>query len=357
MNRSDISFHHISYFLTLWQRWIFKLYQYYSRHPTARAFETIQNEMDDVVHDLFDKNFRNTSLICFDWNDSYFTKAVVNFARAINIPTVALPHGDEPYWNTIQKDNEINYKSTLDDNLQEEMFDYVAVPNKLCSRRYSFMPEKVKTLGSPRYCSEWLPIHDTIKPKLRLGMSPVFVQSNTKFPLKIVLFTRNKHWPINWPELKNIINLVAQFKPILIIKGHPRGAIQEQLSFDNPHIIIDYDNISNSSTLIDWADIVLDVGTSVTWEAIQKQKPLLMLDYICGNQTTVSQYIPGLSITCRDDLFEHMRKFTKNHQRNIYKEHQRQKFIREMIEKDDQTLNNYCNFLEGLIDDKSETKT
>lgn len=358
--RQDIHFHHINnYFRGSFWHWF---NNFYSRHSTKLDNYTfIQNRIDTVCEEMY-KHFlygdvlsEPQLLCCFDWTSNYFTNKMVSLFKPFH-STVALPHGDEPYWNIIQKDQEINYKATLVDNLHEEIFDYVAVPNELCSRRYSFMSDRVKTLGSPRYCSEWIPIHDSIKPKLNLGISPVLVQSGAVFPLKVVLFLRNKHWPINWEELRVLVKLIAQFKPILIIKGHSRGAFQEQMFYDNPNIIVDLENKHSASTLIDWADLVLDVGTSTVWEAIQKQKPLLMLDYICGNQTTISQYMPGLAINCRDDLFEHMRKFTKNHQRNLYKEHQRQKFIREMIEKDDQTLNNYCNFLEGLINVETEVK-
>lgn len=348
--RTDIKFYHITDLLTKHQRWQYKLYKFYNKHHQIKKFTKIDNIIRDLVYDLFNIHFRNTSLICFDWSADYFTKCVVTIAQLLDISTVALPHGDEPYWNKIQREEDINYKQSLQPYLERQFFDYVVVPNHLCANHYKFMDnEQIKVLGSPRYCDEWLNVHNTIKPR-----TPYFENQHKK--LKVVLFLRNQHFPTHWQELVTAIKLMTQFKEIfLVVRNHPRGSMTYDLLQNHPWMLTKtnlaiVDDI-NSSSLIDWSDIVLDVGTSVTWECAQSQKLVLVLDYLQANVTTFGHYMKKSIIRSRDELLDSLRKFYKNPKRKIYKEHQRQKFIKEMIMDDGKVLERYCDFLEGLINE------
>jgi hypothetical protein len=267
---------------------------------------------------------------------------------------VALPHGDQPYYNYIQREQDVNFTQALVPYLKKKIFDYVIVPNQLTSDHFSLL-DKIKVLGSPRYCDEWIPINDSIKPKVPYISQP----GNT---LKIVLFLRNKHWPINWSEMINIIKLITQFdRTYLIVKNHARGNETYDITWRHPELNslknMYIDSSLNASSLIDWADLVIDVGTSTCWEAIKKDKPILMLDYVCGNNPTISHYAPKTSITCRDDLFDNIRKFIKNPKRQLISEYQKQKFIKEMLDcPDSKVLERYCDFLESQLNDKPKTE-
>lgn len=343
--RQDINFYYITDFFGSYQKWLYKLYQIYSQYPNFEKHTTIKNSLDKVIESFMERYFINWSqgIVCFDWNSDYLTQQICVNAKSKFFITVALPHGDEPYYNTIQRETNINYKDAIHIYEQQSFFDYIIVPNNLCARRYKFMDkEQIKVLGSPRYCQEWLQIHNTIKPLTFLTAIPN--------KLKVVLFLRNKHFPINWEEVVTTIKLITQFKEIfLIVRNHTRGKLTFDINLTKPNLYVD-DN-TNSSVLIDWADLVLDIGTSVTWECSQNQKPVLMLDYLQANETTFGHYMKSTIVRSRDELLDNLRKFCKNKQRKIYNKHQRQKFIKEMLVDDGKVLERYCNFLEGVLNE------
>jgi len=348
--RTDVHFHHINdFFPSVFWSWFNNFYA--ANYSKLDKYEFVRNRINSIVKRIIPKLFPfkegDRYLVCFDWNCNYFIKFFTALCHVYNIPVVALPHGDEPYFNQLQKDQDVNYAQSIIPYMKRNIFDYIVVPNQLCADHYN-TPEKVKVLGSPRYNDEWMSIHDSIKPSV-----PYVNHPGNK--LKVVLFLRNQHWPINWPEMVNIIKLITQFdRTFLIVKNHARGKQTYDLMWHHPslHQIKNMyvDNSMSASSLIDWADLVLDVGTSTCWEAIKKDKPILMLDYVCGNFPTISHYMPKTRITCRDDLFDNIRKFIKNPKRKLISDYQKQKFIKEIIGTEN-TLENYCNFLESQLND------
>lgn len=345
-DRQDVHFYHFSNFLSPFQKYVYKLYKIYIKHPDLMSFSRVEEIMDKVIQKILPVD---GGVICFDWNSDYFTNHVCNIAKMSGITTVALPHGDEPYWNIIQREQDIHYSDAIKIYENQKFFDYIVVPNKLCSRRYKFMEEQIKILGSPRYCDEWLSIHNTIKPKESLD----FLSHNHQ--MRIVLFLRNCHFPINWEEVVIAIKLITQFPEVfLIVKNHPRGKKTYDIYARHPELgnkkNLYIDNSINSSSLISWADLVLDIGTSVTWESIKIGKPTLMLEYLQSNESTASHYLSSIIVRSRDELLDNLRKFSKNKQRKIFRENQSQKFISEIIDyPDKQVLERYVKFLEECV--------
>lgn len=349
-NSKDINIFYFTDFLPKKYQRLYELYKFYSRYQKIKKFTTIDKNLEKIVDTFMERYFVSyaSTIICFDWNADELTKLICSNAKTKFFITVALPHGDEPYWNKIQRANDINYKQAKIPYFNENFFDFIVVPNNLCKERYNFITEdRVKVLGSARYNDEWIKIHDNIKSTL-----PNFIYEFNK--LKVLMFLRNKHWIINWEEVLISIKLITQFKEIfLCIKNHPRGKLtynltKKQSKFNNiENLYIDDDY--NSSTLIDWCDIILDLGTSTCWEAIKKNKPVLNMHYLQGNYTTIGHYMPSSIIKSRDDIIENLRKFYKNKNKKFYTKQQKNKFIKEIINSNNKTLENYCNFLEGLF--------
>jgi len=346
-NRKNINIYHINdFFRGAFWRWF---NNFYAKNSSIEEYPFVQNWIEKNAKFLIDKLTRDITgekdmVVCFDWNSNLFVKNFIVWCKIYGIPTVALPHGDEPYVNKMQKDADTTYGASLMPYIQRSIFDYVLVPNKLCATHYDCVKNvtEVKVLGSPRYCAEWMKLHISENQR----------KSTTNQPLKIALFLRNSHWPVNWSELHVLLKMMTQFDTSIIIKSHARGNFKlNPYSFNYPNTKIDIYNTVIPSSLIDWADVIIDVGTSTIWEAVVKNKPILMLDYICGNKPTISRYMPQTRITCRDDLYENLRKFSKNPTRATYTPEQRKKFMKEMIESTPKTLERYCKFIEGLFND------
>jgi CDP-glycerol glycerophosphotransferase (TagB/SpsB family) len=63
----------------------------------------------------------------------------------------------------------------------------------------------------------------------------------------------------------------------------------------------------HSVSLLEWGDVFIDAGTSVIFEAVVRDKPILQLEYSHWNESTVARYLPGTAVKSRDDFYNHLR--------------------------------------------------
>ena len=311
--------------------------------------------IDKIIVEIADRIYGDTknAVVAFDWVTVYFVQQMVKIAQKKKFITVSLPHGDRPYISFFETLNILNY-SGLESFKDYKFLDYVAVPNKLCFKRYEphLEKERIKILGSPRYSDEWLEI---ISKYIK-----TYTTKNDKNKLKIVLFLRNINYPIFWDEVVRTIKLILQFPNVyLIVKHHPRNSEAKSLTRkliklypeikDNINLNLEFIyHAVSSDSVIKWSDIIIDVGTSVTWEPVKKGKPVLMLEYTYANYGTVSYYIKSSEMKSRDDLYNTIEKFTKNKNYKFYNEKERKRFVSEVIDTPDKNvLDNYVNFLKS----------
>jgi len=298
-------------------------------------------------------------IVVFDWVSLgevqlKFAQALIDAAHRRGFVTISLPHGDSPYANRMFKVEDLNYDSW--EHYGNNPFDHVVVPNPLTATRY--LPcrsaERVHVLGSPRYNREWL---DTLDPLI-----PDFTTPKGEGKLKVVLFLRNPRFTIYWEELVRAMKLITQFPQVhLVVKHHTRGDAAktdlalESINFDphrTPNLEVVYDDV-HSPSLIRWADVVLDLGTSVVNEAIVRGKPVLALEYLHANISTTAHYLPGTAMHCRDHLYDAIAALIKDPTTRLYTEEERQHFIHEMVEyPDEHVLERYAHFLQGCISEK-----
>jgi len=295
-------------------------------------------------------------VVVFDWlsvNSPHlgFVEKAIEAAKGRGLVTVSLPHGDSPHFNRMIRLKELDY-SSMDHYASGSIFDYVVVPNDLCARRYlPFLePDRIKVLGSPRYNNEWLSILDNL-------IDP-FVNNKTEGKLKLVLFLRNYHYPIFWEEVIRTIQLIAQFEHVfLVVKHHTRDNKLEKFLNNYPDLkISQHTNVEivfqeiHSGGLLKWADIIIDVGTSVAFEAVKMGKPVLALEYLHAGTSTVAHYIKASDLRCRDDLYDVISGFIDNPRIEFYNQEERDNFIRDIIEvQGENVLDHYSDFINGLF--------
>jgi len=319
----------------------------------------VKKKVDKTIQRISKKLFRGieNGIVVFDWTTTYFVCQIVKIAKNKGFTTISLPHGDEPYFSMIQLKNVLDYRG-LESYKPQEIFDYVVVPNYLCFRRYEKYMEKnrIKVLGSPRYSDEWVSIVSKFIPSFSVD------GSNNK--LKIVFFLRNTGYPIFWEEVVRTIKLIMQFPEVyLIVKHHPRNTTAKKLTKKllgiypelkqnlDVNLKFIYDNV-NSSSLMEWTDLIIDLGTSATWEPVKKGKPVLMLEYLHSNYSTIAHYIKNSEIKCRDQLYNAIQEFIQKKNYKFYNETEKQKFIKEIIDVPDKyVLDRYCKFLKKCLNE------
>lgn len=292
-------------------------------------------------------------VVAFDWISSNsvfpieFVQVVVATAHKMGLKAVSLPHGDSPHANKLVRVEELELVPHTK-FAAASMFDRIVVPNELCAGRFRpFVDDGVvAVLGSPRYCDEWLAILDKLLPASPLEDKPD--------QLKIVLFLRKSDFSIFWDEVRRVVQLLAAFPQVeLIIKAHTRGGWKQPLSrsaalrrLKNVHFVA---SEVHSAHLLDWADVIIDIATSVAFEAVKMGKPVLAADYLHAGLSTVGEYIPECVLHCRDDVYSKVENFLKNGCDNFYNDRHRERFLEEIVDVPDPVvLPRYVDLLESL---------
>lgn len=292
-----------------------------------------------VAFDWIERN----SVICVEW-----VEVVVAMAKNRGLGTVSLPHGDSPHASQLIRRGE-RFKEPDVTFSAATIFDRVVVPNELCAIRFRpFMSEnQLAVLGSPRYCEEWL--------KILAGLMPPSPLVRSDSRLKIVMFLRKANFTTFWEEVGEVVHMIAQFPGVeMIIKPHTRSGWKQSLTKDSsirqlPNVRVAGDD-AHSVHLMNWSDVIIDLATSVVFEAVRARKPVLAADYLIAARSAVAYYMPETELKCRDDVYEHIKNFLEYGCDSFYVEEHRQRFLREMLDfPDANVLPRYVALLEQSI--------
>ncbi|MCH8929451.1 MAG: hypothetical protein IIA98_00785 [Proteobacteria bacterium] len=138
----------------------------------------------------------------------------------------------------------------------------------------------------------------------------------------------------------------------LIVKAHTRGGWKQPLSRNRA--LRKLENVRfvaakvHSAHLLSWADVVIDIATSVAFEAVKLNKPVLAADYLHAGISTVGKHIPECVLHCRDDVYSRIENFLENGCDNFYVETHRQRFLAEIVDvPDPDVLPRYVDLLES----------
>lgn len=290
-----------------------------AEHLLLRSFESADKGV--VAFDWIERN----SVIAVEW-----VETVIAMARDRGLGTVSLPHGDSPHANQLIRRGEWRVGP---DSLfsTAQIFDKLVVPNELCAKRFRpFLEERsIAILGSPRYCEEWLATLTRLMPP-----SPL-TRSDSR--LKIVMFLRKANFTTFWEEVNEVVHMIAAFPGVeLAIKPHTRSGWKQSLTKNRalkqlPNVTIAEDDV-HSIHLMNWADICIDLATSVVFEAVRLKKPVLAADYLHAGRSAIAVYMPETELRCRDDVYEKIDEFLTEGCHDFYIEEHRQRFLREMLD-------------------------
>ncbi len=290
-----------------------------------------RNLVAKYLETLYQQNFH--VVVCFDWimSTSKFPIEImdiaINSAHEYKYPIISLPHGDNPHYNKLIMSTDYSF-ADADVYKPTARFDEIVVPNELCARRYypHKNQEHIHIVGSPRYNQSWLEyLHKQI---------PVYQNTQATNKLKIIMFLRPSRYLINVEEISGTIKMLSLLNYIhLIIVPHTREEKDlKKLDIPSvPHVQISEPEIYASSLIL-WADVILDLATSISFEAIKLHKNVLTLEYLHGNVSTIGKFMPSTAVFCRDELLEKLSIIQKSNKEIIYTEQERETFCRTMID-------------------------
>ena len=126
----------------------------------------------------------------------------------------------------------------------------------------------------------------------------------------------------------------------LVVKHHtrPSGADPLKPFYDEleegpiANLRFAFDEI-HSGSLLRWCDVVMDVATSVSFEAVKANKPVLAMEYLHAGYSTIARYIPSTEMRCRDDVLENLSRISSPRGTDgFYRKRDRVNFLDEMID-------------------------
>lgn len=306
---------------------------------------------------LLDRTFGASGVpgvVAFDWISTRsmlplnFVEAVVAQARARGLGTVSLPHGDSPHISLMIRDGEYDLRESPKFGAAR-IFDAVVVPNELCARRYRpyLKPEQIRVLGSARYCPEWLGQLAQLLPLPELPRQPGMT--------RVVMFLRKAPFSLFWTEIEQVIRLLSSMGDIdLIVKWHTRRGLSNPLrrisrpGKEPPRVRFVGDEV-HSRQLMAWADIIIDLATSVVYEAVRQNKPVLAAEYLQAGRSALAHYLPETELRCRDDVYLKVRALQRAGRGAFYDPARRERFIADMLDGGGpDVLGRYVDLLESL---------
>lgn len=151
------------------------------------------------------------------------------------------------------------------------------------------------------------------------------------------MFLRKANFTTFWEEVSEVVRMIAAFPGVeLAIKPHTRGGWKQSLTKDATlrrlsNVTMVNDDV-HSVHLMNWADVIIDLATSVVFEAVKASKPVLAADYLHAGRSAVAEYMPETELRCRDDVYKQIDGFLAKGCDAFYVEEHRQRFLKEMLD-------------------------
>ena len=235
---------------------------------------------------------RDISCIVNEWSGPFGREMAEYFLRAgslLKLKSICVPHGYHFWTNTVINrvvKEYVEHHGCLPDFSDRAQYTaYVVQTNNV--RDYYLahgMPaDKLRVLGSARFCAEWRRTLIELLPKGRINRSPKHVFS-------ILMFIPDWSYFINRQATLSLINALTKLSGIfLMIKQNTRGTgtigLEElDSSTDRRKLRIIGDEF-HSPSLIAQSDCLINFASSIGLEGLGQGKPVLNPIYLNGNTT------------------------------------------------------------------------
>ena len=274
-----------------------------------------------------------------------FIQEVLSQAHGRGYAAVSLPHEGSPHISELVRDDELLLEAGPV-HTGSNLFDYVICPNELSAQHLPpyLADSPIKVLGSARYSDEWLDVITGLLSPASLHKKPG--------ELHVVMFLRKREYSLFWDEVERVMLMLGQLEGVhLIIKTHPgehrRQPLRKILKrIRSRHIELAGDQV-HSTSLLEWADVAIDVATPVSFEAVKRGVPVLAAEYLHAGYTALAHYVPETAMHYRDEIYHAMMLFREDPGRRFYDEEHCRTFIQTMLDvPDKEVLERYVALLE-----------
>ena len=280
----------------------------------------------NMINEFYKKlNINNTVLVSELTNGDHNYKPFLEEAKKNNIYNISFTHGFEVLTNTLLGYEDWSIKNNILKNDATTFSNKIVIFNSVPFQRIAKEDiSKFIQLPSLRFSTEWIK-KITSKHKYNIDTQ--------KNKLKIVFMLSSPGYNIWIEEQFRTIKMLLEDENIcLTVKIHPRDSSmkRELLKVKKENLII-ADNKVKSSFLVDWADIVMTIGSGIIIEAIIKRKIIFYIKYLHCNSIVVEDTKNIIhKITTRDELLILIDKY-KTNQIEKLDENERTEFLKDYI--------------------------
>lgn len=312
---------------------------------TSRIFVIlIKKKIDKTPASFIVKQIlkNSKSIFVFDQSFNPFYEKIGKYLNHNNIISIAVPHGHNIIANQMISTELLDIEYKKGHHNHSVFFDYVIFANQKTADKwidYGYVKsEKIKVLGSSRFCDEWTDKNKEIIPKNNLP-------SLANKILKVVVMLTKSNYNIFTDEVNRNIQFISSFPNVyVIVKPHTRGQTLNNFKFkDNVEVV---DNSYYSTNLIEWSDILFFTASSIIFESLKMNKPTIYMKNAHSNKLLYEDFFKFLCIECRDDLRDLMWNFISDKNFYNFSKVDKDNYLKNLIEPSGpEVLKYYSEFL------------
>lgn len=244
------------------------------------------------------KQFQIRTVVVDFTNENRTIYSTISSVCASNqIPVIGVPHGfdfaDNTFWtnDALEKQN----KSRMGENWG--WINHLLVPSTAIKNKYSSLGLKKKnitSLGSPRFCQEWMQIYHSL-----VGTSSIYKDPSK---LKVLYIDHSSIYRANPDSIVETLSAINTLGCTdLKIKPHIRALKNSLLSDERMYSVGSIDD-SHTIHLIQWADVVINCISSVILEALYLNKIFMYPSYFNQNDMRWSKFGSCWEIKSKHEL-------------------------------------------------------
>ena len=239
---------------------------------------------------------RRPDVLVMDWQRPKFFNlpAMLQAAKALGTPLVALPHGMNLVTNPLCTNKAVRQGRDQDFGEDWKHFDHNLVQFELYRQRViagGVPPDKVTVMGSARFCPQWREVLGRIlPPEPRLA-------GRGRGRLKLVYMDQHHRMRLHPRRIAQTMRDTARRPDVeLLIKPATRGVGQTladpEWGVSSAEIkgLAELASATHSLNLIRWADAVLCASSSICLEVLLEGKTLLYPKFFHDNRMLFEDY-------------------------------------------------------------------
>ena len=282
------------------------------------------------------------TLLVFDWAKPYQHNvgAFLTAARRVGVPAVALPHGVDVYTGELRGYMAMK-TGKLPDFGRKLPYDAVVVPHAAQAAYYErcgVAPDKLKVLGSARFCAEW------VKKNLELS-PPLSFESAPRGRGRVRVLLMDKPTANRADAMQSAIAAIAALDNVEVVVRPATRNEATTLSSWPDGVRISRDS---SARLIDWCDVVVGTMSSILIEPLMRGKTVISLRFVSDVPTVFTRDNVCVAVDTVEELVEVIERMKTGGESVLPPAERVADFLREFVdagERDGDVLGGYTRFL------------